>query len=338
MAAVTSSILELAKQGNGEAIATLINRSIQSKGITATADLAEKCLSLDLRSPQRINQKAMVSLICKGMLGLQVEAINELIISAYLSDYETASDRQIWQINLKLDSSQSPQQYVEVPPSQSFSPSQPDTPTPLAQDLHPESSTEINSEINPEISPKVANLAVTTVHQPVEITHIPPAYQDIIIRFIDAKYGNIKCLCTLTELVEAINTFSFDNTNPALKHLLGAIAESTTIEENGDRLINNISVLQPGSQWQKAKIRLVLTIFFESAEYAANVITLEATEAVESPESPVILKNSDQNTQENEVSKTPKEILLEDLSSLLSDLQTTKTSKEQESIESTDTD
>jgi hypothetical protein len=351
MAAVTHSILELAKQGDGQAIATLINRSIQSKGITATADLGEQCLSIDLRSPQKINQKAMVALICKGMLGLQVQAINELIISAYLSDYETASDHQIWQVNLKLDTSQPPLRYVEVSPTQSSTSPQLETTASLAKDLYPEiqseTSTEIDLPINPqskvEIKPEIilenTNLAVTIpVHQPVEIVHIPPAYQDIIIRFIDAQYGNIKCLCTLTELVEAINTFSFDHVNPALQHLLEAIADSTTLEENGDRLINNISVLQPGSQWQKAKIRLVLTIFFESAEYAPNVITLEATEAIASgnPTIPTP-KNLASDKPENEVSKTPKEILLEDLSSLLTDLQTSKSTPslgEQESTES----
>ncbi len=91
-----SSILELAKQGNAEAIATLINRSIQAKGITtAKATLEQECLSTDLRSPQKINQKAMVSLIRKGMLSLQVKTIKELDITAYQSDYETASDREL---------------------------------------------------------------------------------------------------------------------------------------------------------------------------------------------------------------------------------------------------
>jgi len=91
-----SSILELAKEGNAEAIATLINRSIQAKGITtAKATLEQECLSTDLRSPKKINQKALVSLIRKGMLSLQVKTIKELEITAYQSDYETASDREL---------------------------------------------------------------------------------------------------------------------------------------------------------------------------------------------------------------------------------------------------
>jgi hypothetical protein len=258
-----SSILELAKQGNSEAIATLINRSIQAKGITASAFLDRECLNIDLRSPQRINQKPMVSLIQKGMLNLEVKGIQGVIISAFQSDYETASDRQIWQINLNLDSTK-------------------DFSTELPQLLEnisapPLSATKV--ELKSELS------SGTLVYQPVPIKHIPQAYQDIIIRFIDPHYGNPKCLCTLSELIEVINNFNFGNDNPALKDLLEAIAESTTIDDNGDRLITNISVLQPSSQWQRAKIRLVVNIFFESEVVSpsgissiSEIITLEAIE------------------------------------------------------------
>jgi len=45
---MAQSILELAKQGDAGAIASLINRSIQPKGITATATLVEDCLHIDL--------------------------------------------------------------------------------------------------------------------------------------------------------------------------------------------------------------------------------------------------------------------------------------------------
>lgn len=259
-----SSILELAKQGNSEAIATLINRSIQAKGITASAFLDHECLNIDLRSPQRINQKPMVSLIQKGMLNLQVKGIQGVIISAFQSDYETASDRQIWQTNLNLGS------------SKDFSTELPQ----LVENIA--STTATKAELKSELS------SGTLVYQPVPIKHIPQAYQDIIIRFIDPHYGNPKCLCTLTELIEVINNFNFGNDDPALKNLLEAISESTTIDANGDRLITNISVLQPSSQWQRAKIRLVVNIFFESEgdvsptesgiSSISEIITLEAIE------------------------------------------------------------
>jgi len=137
------------------------------------------------------------------------------------------------------------------------------------------------------------------VHQPVQIKHLPQTYQDIIIRFSD-RLGKIKCLCTLTELIEALNNFGWVLTavSPDLQNLREAIAASTVTDENGDRVITNISVLQPGSQWQKAKIRLTIKIFFEPEQYESSVpsvITLD-------------------------VEPTPPPILLDDLSTLLGEL------------------
>jgi len=48
--------------------------------------------------------------------------------------------------------------------------------------------------------------------------------------------------------------------------LLDTIAESSKTDEHGDQVITNLSILQPGQQWQKAKIRLVTKIFLEPAE------------------------------------------------------------------------
>ena len=248
-----SNILELAKQGDGEAIATLINRSIQSKGIAATAVLRGQVLDVTLKSSQRINQKAMVSLIHKGMLSLQVSAITNLSITAYQVLNDQAQE--IWQDGLSFG----------------------DT---------------------PEVTPVTA---LVVQQQSLQIKQIPPTYQDIIIRFSD-EYGNIKALCTLTELIQVINTFGFTSPNSALQHLLDVIATATEINENGDRLIKNITILQPGSHWQPAQIRLEVKIFFEAEGKTPPLVTLEAKPIEETPP------------------KSPKQILLEDLSSLLQDL------------------
>jgi len=274
------------------------------------------------------------------MLSLQIKTIKELVISAYQSDYETASDKQIWQLNLNLESPEEPEPELaqsEPPQSTDVQEETISETTPVAE------VSEVLTEMEaPVILPNPQLDTVTLVHQPVQIKHILQTYQDIIIRFTDPNYGNIKCLCTLTELVQVINSFSFGKANPALKHLLEAIAESTTIEENGDRLINNISVLQPGSQWQKAKIRLVLNIFFEGEGNVPTeptteaVITLEAlkyTEAIETPASTMseaeivsvgqkkVESRNNESGNNIEAPKTQKQILLEDLSSLLTDLE-----------------
>jgi hypothetical protein len=44
------NLLELAKQGNAKAIATLINRQLQPKGITAKAAFKDGCLQIMLES------------------------------------------------------------------------------------------------------------------------------------------------------------------------------------------------------------------------------------------------------------------------------------------------
>ena len=95
-------------------------------------------------------------------------------------------------------------------------------------------------------------------------------YQDVIVRFTDEQMGHVRCLTTLTELIQVISKPSFLFTtvasNPNLRSLLDTIAESSKTDEHGDQVITNLSILQPGQQWQKAKIRLVSKIFLEPAE------------------------------------------------------------------------
>ncbi|MCT7967037.1 hypothetical protein NG799_11885 [Laspinema sp. D1] len=46
------NLLELAKQGDAKAIATLMNRKLQPKGITAKASMKNDCLQIMLESAQ----------------------------------------------------------------------------------------------------------------------------------------------------------------------------------------------------------------------------------------------------------------------------------------------
>ncbi len=67
--------LELAKQGNPHAIAALMNRQLQPKGITVKANLKDGCLQIMLESTQVPDQQALVSFICKGIKSLGAESI-----------------------------------------------------------------------------------------------------------------------------------------------------------------------------------------------------------------------------------------------------------------------
>jgi uncharacterized protein (DUF697 family) len=72
------NLLELAKQGNAQAIATLMNRQLQTKGITAKAALKEECLQIILESAQVPNQQALVVFIRKGITNLGAEPIKKV--------------------------------------------------------------------------------------------------------------------------------------------------------------------------------------------------------------------------------------------------------------------
>jgi hypothetical protein len=72
------NLLELAKQGNAQAIATLINRQLQPKGITAKAALKDGCLQVMLESAQAPNQQALVAFVRKGITGLRAASIERV--------------------------------------------------------------------------------------------------------------------------------------------------------------------------------------------------------------------------------------------------------------------
>ena len=80
------SVMDLAKQGDPHAIAALINRSLASKGIHAEAELEFDCLTISLQAAQIPNQKAIVTIVHRGMLVLQVEQIKRVQILTYRSD------------------------------------------------------------------------------------------------------------------------------------------------------------------------------------------------------------------------------------------------------------
>lgn len=72
------NLLELAKQGNPKAIATLMNRQLQTKGITAKVVLKNSCLQVLLESAQVPNQQTLVAFVRKGITSLGCESIQSV--------------------------------------------------------------------------------------------------------------------------------------------------------------------------------------------------------------------------------------------------------------------
>ena len=71
-----SNLLELAKQGEPNAIAALMNAVLSSKGITARAGMDDDCLCIFLESQKLLNQETLVAFIQKGLLELGNESIH----------------------------------------------------------------------------------------------------------------------------------------------------------------------------------------------------------------------------------------------------------------------
>ncbi len=236
------SVMELAKKGDPQAIATLINRSLESKGIHAQAEMEGECLKISLQALQIPNQKAVMTIIQRGMMILQVKQIKRVKILTYRSDNNYLA----WQHELSLEPS----------PSKTLANSQAAHSANLVQDQN------VNLVSNPK--------GVILVQKLSQIQQNLQEYQDIIVRFTDEHVGTVRCLTTLTELIQVISKPSFlfaaVASNPNLRSLLDTIAESSKTDEHGDQVITNLSILQPGQQWQKAKIRLVTKIFLEPAQ------------------------------------------------------------------------
>ncbi|HIK50020.1 MAG TPA: hypothetical protein IGS17_03705 [Oscillatoriales cyanobacterium M59_W2019_021] len=74
----TPNIVELAKQGNPKAIAAIINRQLQSKGITAKATFRDGCLYLTLEADRELKQEIWVEWVRKGLLQLGTKSIKSI--------------------------------------------------------------------------------------------------------------------------------------------------------------------------------------------------------------------------------------------------------------------
>ncbi|MFN5952824.1 MAG: DUF4429 domain-containing protein [Dolichospermum sp.] len=72
------NLLALAKQGDVQAIASLMNRSLQPKGITAKVALKDACLQVMLESAQLSNQKALAEFVQKGIIALDIPSIERI--------------------------------------------------------------------------------------------------------------------------------------------------------------------------------------------------------------------------------------------------------------------
>ncbi|MEH2084602.1 MAG: hypothetical protein V7K89_32920 [Nostoc sp.] len=72
---IQPNILELAKQGDAEAIASLMNRHLYPKGIAAKVTFQDTCLEVMLESAEVPNQQILVAFIRKGLTALEAASV-----------------------------------------------------------------------------------------------------------------------------------------------------------------------------------------------------------------------------------------------------------------------
>jgi hypothetical protein len=98
--------LKLAKQGNSQAIATVLNYRLKPKGITVVrASLNDGCFQVLLEPASLEHQAALVEFIYKTMMYLKADAVNTVKIYGRLSH----GTKPIWneELNIALDTIQS---------------------------------------------------------------------------------------------------------------------------------------------------------------------------------------------------------------------------------------
>lgn len=77
---MTQDLMAIARQGDAHAIARLINRSLQPKGITAKVALRDGCLKVMLESESIPDQSALALYIYKGLASLDIDSIQALVV------------------------------------------------------------------------------------------------------------------------------------------------------------------------------------------------------------------------------------------------------------------
>lgn len=84
-----SDVLELAKQGNPQAIASLMNLVLQPKGVTVKASLQDRCLHILFASAAPLSQPALVSFARTGLANLLPGPVEQVKLYAQKTGQKT---------------------------------------------------------------------------------------------------------------------------------------------------------------------------------------------------------------------------------------------------------
>jgi pilus assembly protein FimV len=94
-----SNLLELAQQGDPQAIAALMNQSLQPRGMTATVERAGDSLSVLLEADQVPNRQTLTAFVYRGISNLGVGSIR----SVKVLGQQTGTNLPVWTQDLTLE-------------------------------------------------------------------------------------------------------------------------------------------------------------------------------------------------------------------------------------------
>ncbi|MHC5597701.1 MAG: type IV pilin-like G/H family protein [Nostoc sp.] len=100
------NLLELAKQGDAQAIASLMNRQLQPKGITVKTNLTSGCLMVIAESENEPEQSFVVDFIRNGITELKAEVIKRVVLHGRITGKKTP----LWRESFEMHSNVIPQQ------------------------------------------------------------------------------------------------------------------------------------------------------------------------------------------------------------------------------------
>ena len=104
-----AALIERARQGDGDAIASLINQSLQPKGITVTTTLSRNFLTVLAQAETTPDQKAITQFIEKSIGNLKPQGIERIVIKGKASDQRNPAWRSLVELaqpanqNLSVD-------------------------------------------------------------------------------------------------------------------------------------------------------------------------------------------------------------------------------------------
>lgn len=90
MSTTPQNLLQLARQGNPDAIAALMNQHLQARGITAQVTQQGNALNVLLESTQTLSQQDLVAYVEKGIKGLSLPEIHHLSVSGKQAGHEVS--------------------------------------------------------------------------------------------------------------------------------------------------------------------------------------------------------------------------------------------------------